>query len=192
MGKIFIKCKDKSAQRWLPAQKIQVVGNVPQQVEETIEVSRLLKKGVFVKTDANEYARHHNKSKLDNAKKLDLSMKLFSNAITEKDVVEAEKHLKSAKSNGLDSSKVERLEFQLEKLKTVVKADEDLKEKRDKATELVSEGINLGVFALDSRKFYTLGRKKLGKNSEEIVAWAVKNDENIAEIQKAIDAKKIK
>lgn len=189
MGKVFVKLKDKTSVRWLPSQKVTIVGSIPQQVDETAEVSKLIKAGVLVKTDAKEYTRVHNKAKASQGEKLKLSIDLFKNAITEKNVKEAEKQLKLAHSAGMTDDEVKKASAQIVSVKESIESENEQKERTAKAELLAQEAIEKDVFETDKQGFFKLGRKRIGKEADQIISWASKNDKNLKELEDAITAK---
>lgn len=189
MGKIFIKCKDKTSLCWLPAQGVKVVGDIPAQVDDTPEVNKRIKKGVLVKVDAKEYARVHNATKKSKEENLKLSIELFQGAITAKDIKLAEEQFKKAKSYGLSENDSKRFDVQVLNLKDAIKTEIEQEERTAKAEVLVQEAVANDVFT-NNKGFFMLGRKRLGKSAEDIIAWAAKSDKNIDELLTAINGKK--
>jgi len=190
MAKIFVKCKDKTSSRWLGTQSISIVGNIPQQVNATDEVRKLIQLGVLIETSAAEYERAHSKAKSSKEEKLKLAIELFNAALDSGDVKEAEKQAKNAKSNGLKAGDVTKFDKRIEALQSKLDAEKELEARTESAKVLVEEAIELEVLTSDDSEFICLGDKRLGKEPDQVINWAAKKDENLAEIQKAVEEKK--
>jgi len=190
MGKIYVKCKDKTSSVWLMVQRISVVGSIPQIVEETADVSKRIALGALVKSNANEYNEYHKKAKAPKADKVKLAMDLFDGSLNTKDVDACKKHLKAAKSNGLKAAGVKKAEEQIIHLEGILKSEAEAEARKVKAQTLVEEAIEIELFVENNSKFLCLGEKALGKDAEQIIIWTSANDDNIEELEKAITKKK--
>ena len=189
MGKAFVKCKDKSSLCWIPTQGVNVIADITTQVEETPEVKSRLKSGVLEKVSASDYARFHNSAKNGKAERLKVAIELFNDAVTQKDLKAAQDNFKKANANGLSASDKKRFEVRILNVKDALEAQKIQKERTAKAENLVQDAIEKEVFTMKNR-FYMLGRKKLGREPEELIEWTAKNDRNIEELEKAIEEKK--
>lgn len=190
MEKIFVKCKDKTSSVWLPEQNKSVVNNVPQQLDKTAKVSKLISLGALVETTAEEYKEFHKSAKASKSDKLKLALTLFNDALSSKDVEACNKHLKAAKTAGFKAADVKKAEEQITKVEETIKLEAEAEARKEKAGTLVEAAIEIEVFVKNKGNFLCLGEKALGKDAEQIITWASANDANIEELEKAIADKK--
>lgn len=190
MSKIIVKCKDKTSSRWLASQNKSVIGDIPVSVIHTDEVTKLLRAGVIEQVELQEFENYHKKAAKSTEDKLALYLEVFDTAIESKDIEAASKQLEKMKRAGLKGTAMKRVNGRYSHLKRVLEEDAIKKERLDLATELVDESIELDLFELDKNEMLCLGSLRLGKEAEEIVAWASKNDDNIKIIQDALVEKK--
>lgn len=198
--KIYVKCKDKSSQRWIPSQKVSIVGDIPKQVNKTDEVSRLLVNGVLVQVDVKEYERANKKKNPTKAEKLEQAIILFNGAISEGDYDLAFEKFKEAKKQGLKaeqakvfSGKLEILQksIEAEKAETLKKEqdEKDLEEKKAKATAIIESAIEKEVITMDGEDNLILGEAILGKEVEQVIDWVLVDEANLLSITDAIKVK---
>lgn len=187
MAKIFVKCKDKTSSRWLPAQNISVVGSIPTAVEKTGEVGKLIVAGVLVEVSADEFKRHiDSQKKTPKADKLNNTIQLLEAALGKNDVKEAETQLAEAKKLGLKADDAKKIEGRIDVCKKKAAEAEALAVRQKEAPTMVEEAIEKEIIKANNKGILLLGKKEIAQDAEKAVEWAILKQENFDELKEAL------
>lgn len=192
--KIFVKCKDKTSSRWLPQQRLSVVGSIPKQVLKDAMVNECLSKGALVEISMDEYKRHleaqnkKHKGKGNNAELLKGCLDLLEVALDKFNYEEAGKQLSEAKKHGLKGADIKKIEGRITVAKEKAIEAAQLEIRKSKATGMIETALEKELIKADAGGVLCLGKTQIGQNAERAIDWVIQKQENFDTLEKLIGA----
>ena len=192
MSKIFVKCKDATSSRWLPQQRLSVIGSIPKQVEKDAMVTECLSKGALVEVSLDEYKRHvkkqneKHKGKKDTSELLKGALDLLEVALDKFDHEEATKQLSDARKHGLKANDVKKIEGRIKVAKEKAIEAAKLEIRKSKATGMIETAIEKELIKADGGGVLCLDKTQIGQDAERAIDWVVQKQENFVTLEKLI------